>query len=142
MKTSQHRHLPNTDAILRCCMWCDVRLLVLIAREASCGSRTLKQLTCDDGTTHHAMQVATHVIGALMEAVETARKAAAKPFVPAPDMRAPALLNKAAYPIAAEGIGKVLGAVSIAASIIRVRAAWSWAVVLGPALLRLDLDLC
>lgn len=56
----------------------------------------------------------------MVEAVEAARRAAARPFQPAPDMRGAALLNKAAYPVAAEGIGKVLAAVNIAASIIRV----------------------
>ncbi len=65
--------------------------------------------------------MATHVIGALVEAVEQARRAGGRAFQPAPDMRGPALLNKAAFPVAAEGIGKVLAAVNIAASIIRVR---------------------
>lgn len=65
-------------------------------------------------------QVATHVIAAIADAVEQARRAAAKPFQPAADMRGPALLNKAAYPVAVEGIGKILAAVNIAASIIRL----------------------
>lgn len=61
------------------------------------------------------------MIAAIADAVEQARRAAAKPFQPAADMRGPALLNKAACPIAVEGIGKILAAVNIAASIIRVR---------------------
>jgi hypothetical protein len=67
-----------------------------------------------------AKQVASHVIAAIAEAVEQARRAAAKPFQPTADMRGPALLNKAAYPVAAEGIGKILAAVNTATSIIRV----------------------
>jgi hypothetical protein len=66
------------------------------------------------------VQVASHVIAAIADAVEQARRAAAKPFQPAANMRGPALLNKAAYPVAAEGIGKILAAVNIATSIIRV----------------------
>lgn len=61
------------------------------------------------------------MIAAIADAVEQARRAAAKPFQPATDMRGPALLNKAAYPVVAEGIGKILAAVSVASSIIRVR---------------------
>ena len=41
-------------------------------------------------------------------------------------MRGPALLNKAAYPVAAEGIGKILAAVNVATSIIRVRSRKPW----------------
>ena len=67
-----------------------------------------------------AKQVASHVIAAIADAVEQARRAAAKPFQPTADMRGPALLNKAAYPVAAEGIGKILAAVNTATSIIRV----------------------
>lgn len=75
-------------------------------------------------------QVASHVIAAIADAVEQARRAAAKPFQPTADMRGPALLNKAAYPVAAEGIGKILAAVNTATSIIRVRS--STPSMLGP----------
>lgn len=64
--------------------------------------------------------MATHVIGALAAAVDAAKRASVPPFQPPPDMRNAAMLNKAATPIATEGIGRVLSAVASATSVIRV----------------------
>ena len=103
-------------------------LCIMVMWRGRPGSKSLAHIplcTCHlpvpKGVPVRTPQVATHVIGALAAAVEAARQAAAKPFRPAADMRGPALLNKAAYPVAAEGVGKVLSAVTAAASGIRVR---------------------
>lgn len=63
------------------------------------------------------LQVATHVIGALVAANDAARLASMQAFHPAPNMRNAAMLNKAVTPVVAASIGRVLSTVSAAASV-------------------------
>lgn len=64
-------------------------------------------------------QVATHVIGGLFMALEAARRNCDLPFSVPPTQRAS--MGRAAYAVAAEGIGRVLEAINLASNIIKVR---------------------
>ena len=68
------------------------------------------------------VQVATHVITGLAGAVAAMQRRAAQPFAPGPTVpRNPATAAKAAFSTAAEGIGKLLEAINVASSIIKVQ---------------------
>ena len=74
-------------------------------------------------------QVATHVIGGLVGAMQAMQKRSNLAFAPAGAQRSPALAGRAAFSVAAEGIGKLLEAVNVASSMIRVRTGFR---ALGP----------
>lgn len=65
-------------------------------------------------------QVATHVIGGLVGAMQSMQRRSSLPFSPPGAARSPALAGRAAFTVAAEGIGKLLEAVNVASSMIRV----------------------
>ena len=66
------------------------------------------------------VQVATHVIGGLADAVGAVQRRSQQLFTPANGLRNPAMAARAATSTAAEGIGKLLEAINAASSIIKV----------------------
>ena len=78
------------------------------------------------------MQVATHVISGLADAVGAVQRRSQQLFAPANGLRNPAMAAKAATSTAAEGIGKLLEAINVASSIIKVQGNHGLLVILAP----------
>ena len=80
-----------------------------------------KRDVANDETSCAVVQVATHVISGLADAVSAVQRRSQQLFTPANGLRNPAMAARAATSTASEGIGKLLEAINVASSIIKVR---------------------